>query len=358
MHERTHAIERVKKVILVLLALGISFLFLFMIRDFLMAVFLAAILSGMSHPIYRSLEERFGGRSGLASAGTVGLVLLLVIGPAAIFFIVVTSEAIRLAQLVSPWVADQIRHAGELDRLMDRFPRLRPLAPYRDQILQKLGELVGNVGSFVVDAVTTAARETATVLFLLFVMLYTMFFFLIDGRELLRKILYYLPLEPEDENRMVSRFLSVARATIKGTLVISSVHGLLGGLAFWVAGLEGPALWGTLMGVLSAIPGIGSALVWVPAVIFLGLTGRWTAAIGLLAWCTAVVGTVDNFLRPWLIGKDTKMPDLLIFLATVGGIALFGAAGFIVGPIIAALFVTVWDLYGEAFKDVLPAVEQ
>lgn len=357
MHERTRSIERVKKVILVVLALGISVLFLFMIRDFLMVLFLAAIASGMAQPLYRSLEQRFRGRASLASLATVGLVLLVVIGPAAIFFVIVTSEAIRLAQLLSPWVIDQIHHAGELDRLMDRFPRLRPLAPYRDQILEKLGELVGNVGGFIVDMVTTAARETATLVFLLFVMLYTMFFFLIDGRELLRRILYYLPLEPEDENKMVARFLSVARATIKGTLVISVVHGVLCGLAFWVAGIEAPALWGTLMAVLSAIPGIGSALVWIPAVVFLGVTGHWTPAILLFAWCTAVVGSVDNFLRPWLIGKDIKMPDLLVFLATLGGIALFGMVGFVIGPIIAALFVTVWDLYGEAFKDVLPDVE-
>jgi predicted PurR-regulated permease PerM len=357
MADRTHAIERVKKIILVILALGISVLFLFMIRDLLMALFLAAIASGMAQPLYRSLLQRFGGRSALASAATVGLVLLVVIGPAAVFFIIVTAEAIHLAQVVSPWVSDQIRHAGELDRMMATFPRLRPLAPYRDQILEKLAEVAGNVGSFIVNMVTTAARETATFAFMLFVMLYTMFFFLIDGRELLRKILYYLPLEPEDENRMVGRFLSVARATIKGTLVISVVHGILGGVAFWASGLEAPALWGTLMAVLSAIPGIGSGLVWIPAVVFLGATGRWTPAILLFAWCTAVVGSVDNFLRPWLIGKDTKMPDLLVFLATIGGLALFGATGFVVGPIVAALFVTVWDIYGEAFKDVLPAVE-
>jgi predicted PurR-regulated permease PerM len=168
-HERTHSIERVKKVILVVLALGISVLFLSMIRDLLMAMFFAAIASGISHPLYRSLQQRFGGRGSLASAATVSLVLLLVIGPAAAFFIVVTTEAIHLAQVVAPWVAAQIRHAGELDRFMDRFPTLKPLAPYRDQILSKAAELAGNVGSFIVDFVTTAARETATTFFKLLV---------------------------------------------------------------------------------------------------------------------------------------------------------------------------------------------
>ncbi|MGD2154684.1 MAG: AI-2E family transporter, partial [Gemmatimonadales bacterium] len=165
-----------------------------------------------------------------------------------------------------------------------------------------------------------------------------------------------MPLAPEDENRMVERFTSVARATIKGTLVIGIVQGGLAGLAFAVAGIEGAVFWGTIMVVLSIIPGIGTALVWVPAVIYLFAVGRVGTAIVLFIWCAAVVGTVDNVLRPWLVGKDTKMPDLLILLSTLGGLLLFGAVGIVVGPIVAALFVTVWDIYGLAFKEYLPEV--
>ena len=189
---------------------------------------------------------------------------------------------------------------------------------------------------------------------MLFVMLYAMFFFLTGGRALLRKILKYLPLPSEDENRMLDGFVSVTRATIKGTLVIGAVHGALQGLAFWAVGIRGAALWGTAMAVLSVMPGIGSAVVWLPAVIFLGLSGRWDAAIGVALWCSAVVGVVDNVLRPRLIGKDAQLSDLLILLSTLGGLLLFGVTGFVTGPIIAALFVTIWDLYGAAFKDVLP----
>ena len=163
---------------------------------------------------------------------------------------------------------------------------------------------------------------------------------------------------PEDETRMIGRFMSVSRATIKGTLIIGGIQGALGGIAFAVAGIKGAAVWGTIMAMLSAIPGLGHALVWIPVVIYLAATGQWSACIGLLVWCAGVVGSVDNFLRPWLVGKDTELPDVIILVSTLGGLVLFGPLGFIVGPIVAALFVTVWDLYGAAFADLLPPVPE
>jgi predicted PurR-regulated permease PerM len=193
-------------------------------------------------------------------------------------------------------------------------------------------------------------------IFMVFIMLYTMFFFLMDGHVLIEKVLYYLPLEDHDERRMLDKFTSVTRATLKGTAVIGILQGGLAGLAFAVAGIPSAVFWGAIMTVLSIIPGIGSALVWVPAVIILGATGHLVNAIGLAVFCAVVVGSLDNLLRPVLVGRDTQMHELMIFLGTLGGIIMFGIVGFIIGPIIAALFVTVWDIYGEAFRDVLPSV--
>jgi predicted PurR-regulated permease PerM len=181
-----------------------------------------------------------------------------------------------------------------------------------------------------------------------------MFFFLVDGDKLLEKILYYIPLEDDDERRMLARFTSVSRATLKGTAVIGLVQGALAGIAFAVAGIPSAVFWAALMAVLSIIPGIGTALVWGPAAVILATQGHWGAASGLAFFCGVIVGGVDNFLRPRLVGKDTEMHDLLILFSTLGGIALFGFIGFIIGPIVAALFVTVWEIYGVVFKDVLP----
>jgi predicted PurR-regulated permease PerM len=200
-------------------------------------------------------------------------------------------------------------------------------------------------------------RGTVAFLFHVFILLYTMFFFLMDGDRLLRKILYYLPLGDEDERRMLEKFTSVARATIKGTLLIGLAQGTLAGLAFWVVGIDGPVFWGTLMTVLSIIPGIGTGIIWLPAAIILVASGNPAKGIGLALFCGLVVGSVDNLLRPRLVGRDVQMHDLLILFGTLGGILLFGVLGFIVGPIVAALFVTVWEIYGSVFKDILPKVQ-
>jgi len=219
-----------------------------------------------------------------------------------------------------------------------------------------VGAAAKSIGGFLVTVASRMTATTAGFLLNLFVMIYAMFFFFRDGEKILEKIFYYLPLSDEDEALMLARFTSITRATVKGTLVIGIIQGTLAGLAFWVAGIDGAAFWGTIMAILSIVPGIGAALIWVPAVIYLFINGQSLAATLLLAWCAAVVGTVDNILRPILVGADAKMPDLLILIGTLGGLFLFGPIGFIVGPIVCGLFLTVWDIYGATFEDILPPV--
>jgi predicted PurR-regulated permease PerM len=155
---------------------------------------------------------------------------------------------------------------------------------------------------------------------------------------------------------LLDRFTSVTRATLKGTAVIGLLQGCLAGLAFAVVGIDAAVFWGTVMTALSIIPALGSALIWVPAAIVLAVGGHYVKAVGLALFCGLVVGSLDNVLRPRLVGKDTQMHELMIFFGTLGGIALFGLIGFIIGPIIAALFVTIWDIYGVVFRDFLPVV--
>lgn len=346
---------RFRRGFLLLLVFGISFLFFAMIRSFLTTLLLAAIFSGLMYPLYERLAAWLGQRKGLASIVTILLFLLLLVVPASAFLGIVTSEAIQISQDVGPWVEKQVRQRHRLEERLQQVPFLDQLAPYADQILAKAGELAGNTGTFVVAQLAAFTRGTVLFFFLLFVMLYAMFFFLKDGPKVLERILYYLPLSYEDEQRMLGKFVSVTRATVKGTLVIGLIQGGLAGVAFAVFGVPGAAFWGTIMAVLSILPGVGSAIVWIPAVLYLVVIGRTGAAVGLGVWCAAVVGSVDNLLRPRMVGRDTEMPDLLILLGTLGGLVLFGATGVIVGPIVAALFVTVWEIYGVAFRDYLPS---
>jgi predicted PurR-regulated permease PerM len=202
-----------------------------------------------------------------------------------------------------------------------------------------------------VSSLSSTTRGTLALIVDFIMMLYAMFFFLKDGRRYLDSIVRYLPLRDSEQNQMLQRFVSVTRATLKGTLLIGIVQGTLGGIMFAILGISGAVLWGLLMIVLSVIPLIGGALVWVPAAIILAIQGAWIKAIILTAFCSLVIGSIDNLLRPRLVGHDTQMSDLLVLFSTLGGIAVFGAIGFIVGPIIAALFVTIWEIFGRAYRD-------
>lgn len=349
--------NRLQAVALIVLALLITIIFYRMVASFVETVFLAAVFAGMMYGVYRRLVAGLRGRRGTASALTVAFFVLVLIVPLSVFLGVVVSQAVQVTSSVGPWVQREISTPDRLTAFLQRLPFWESIQPYQGVITSKLAEMAGRVGSFVVGSVAAASRGTAVFFFHLFILLYAMFFFLLRGKEYLARLLYCIPLAPEAENRLVAKFTSVARATIKGTLVIGVVQGGLAGLAFLVVGIDAWAFWSVVMMVLSIIPGIGTALVWVPAVIYLFAVGSTGPAIGLAIWCVLVVGMVDNVLRPRLVGRDTQMSDLLVMISTLGGIVAFGASGFIIGPIVAALWVTVWEIYGDVFSAYLPRVE-
>src|SRR6516165_8913398 len=342
-----------------LLVAAVTALFLAVVWPFLKPLLLAALLAGLFHRFYRWVTRLLGGRRSLAAGVTLLVLLVLGLGPVSAFLGIVLQQALTMTNQAIPWLSEHLGEASTFnvhDWLVQRFPALARYVPSQEQLLQQVATAVKATGAYLVSFVSRMTATTAAFLLNLFVMLYAMFFFFRDGHKILERIFYYTPLSDEDEARMLTQLASITRATVKGTLVIGVIQGTLAGIAFWVVGIEGAALWGTIMTILSIIPGIGAALVWVPAAIILFVTGQHLTAILLATWCAAVVGTVDNFLRPMLVGRDAKMPDLLILIGTLGGLFLFGLIGFIVGPIVCGLFLTVWDIYGATFRDVLPPV--
>jgi predicted PurR-regulated permease PerM len=342
---------RFRKGFLLALVVGITALFVFVVRDFLMTIFLAAIFSGLAHPLYRQLRKTFGGREALASAMTLLIILLLAGGPLVFVASIVTNEAVRMTENVTPWVTQMINEPTRINTYLDRVPGIQLIAPYREVLLTKAGEAAGSLGKVIVSSLSSTTRDTLALIVGFFMMLYAMFFFLIDGRRYLDAMLRYLPLHESEQNQMLQRFVSVTRATLKGTLLIGMVQGTLGGAMLALLGIPGAVLLGLLMIVLSLLPVIGGALVWVPAAVTLAIQGSWIKALILAGFCSVVIGSIDNVLRPRLVGHDTQMSDLLILFSTLGGIAVFGAIGFIVGPIVAALFVTIWEIFGKAYRD-------
>lgn len=352
--------ENFRTAFVLILVVAVSALFLAVTWPFLKPLLVGAILAGLCQPLYRWVTRLLRGRRSLGAIITLLILFVLVFGPISAFLGIVVQQALNVSNEAIPWVRQHIGSAGTFnahDWLVQRFPSLANHVPSQEQFAESIGTVAQAAGGYLVAAASRMTAGTAAFLLDLFVMIYAMFFFLKDGAKILDKIFYYIPLSNEDESLMMHRFASITRATVKGTLVIGVIQGALAGVAFWVAGLDGAAFWGTVMAILSIVPGIGAALVWVPAVIYLFITGQVLTATLLLAWCAAVVGTVDNILRPILVGKDAKMPDLLILVGTLGGLFLFGPIGFIVGPIVCGLFLTVWEIYGATFRDVLPPVK-
>lgn len=343
--------DRYRKAFLLFLVISISAAFVIMLRPFLVTILMAAVFSGLAYPLYAQLKRGLGDHAVIASAFTLVLLLVLVVAPLIGMIGIVVNQAIRVTNSVRPVVERFIKEPTYLGQQLERIPFIEDVGPYREQILTSAGETVGAIGNFIVGWLGDTTRGTVTFVIHFFLLLYTMFFLLMDGPRMLAAILKHLPMRDAEKEQMKDRFLSVTRATLKGTIVIGIIQGSMSGLAFWVAGIPDALFWTVIMIVLAIIPVIGAALVWVPACIILLAMGEVLTAVLLAAFCSLIVGSVDNVLRPRLVGRDTKMHDLLILFSTLGGLLTFGPVGFIVGPVLAGLFVTSWEIFGSADRD-------
>lgn len=348
--------ETINKTVLLGLVGVISLFFLAMVQEFLVAIFMAAVFAAMTHPIYVILSRWLGGRRYLASLVSLLLLFAVVLIPIVVLTIVFVGQAVNVGQSLTPIVVNYLKEPGSFTMILEELPFYEELIPYEDQMTSQIANAVEGFGRLLVSQISNFALGTVQFLFLTVVFSYTFFFFLVDGEKVVNAVLYYLPLQDQDERLMLRKFTSVTQAMVVGTLLIGILQGALAGIAFAIAGVPNAVFWGTVMALLSIIPGVGSALVWLPASIVLVVQGSFGAGLGLLLFCLLVVGSVDNLLRPVLVGKHTDMHELMIFFGTLGGLFTFGMAGLLIGPLIASLFITIWEIYGDAFKDSLPAV--
>ena len=342
-----------RKAFLLVLVGTVTIAFLAMLQSFLLTILVSAIFAGLAHPIYVRVLRAVRGHRPLASALTLLLVLVLVIGPLFTIAGIVVNQAVRVTESIRPVVERLVEEPTYLDQQLRRLPGYQYYEPYRGQIVTSVGAIVGTVGRFLAGSLSDVATGTVTFLLHFFLLLYTMFFLLMDGPAMLRSVLNHMPLRGDEKQQMTDRFVSVMRATVKGTIVIGIIQGGMSGLAFWVVGIPDAVFWTVVMVVLSILPVLGGALVWVPAAIILAATGEVMKGVLLAAFCALIVGSVDNVLRPRLIGRDTRLHDVLILFSTLGGILTFGPLGFIIGPILAGLFVTSWDIFAVAYRHAL-----
>ncbi|WP_034944566.1 AI-2E family transporter [Erwinia oleae] len=311
------------------------------------AILWAAILAVIFQPMKTRLRTLLADRNGLASLLTLLIICLIVFTPLAI---VASSMAIEFNVVylklqhnntqLPVIFTDAIQHLPQWARNFLADHDLDNAA----SIQQKLSQFALQGSRYVAGSVFLIGKGTFSFVVGFGVMLYLLFFLLKDGAWLVNLILESLPLSKYVKHHLFMKFAAVARATVKGTVAVAIVQGTLGGIAFWFADIDGSLLWGALMAFLSLIPAVGSAIIWVPAAIYLFATGMLWKGILLVAFFVVVIGLVDNILRPLLVGKDTKMPDYLILIATLGGMEIYGINGFVIGPLIAALFIACWNL--------------
>ncbi len=332
-----------------LAALVIGAMFFSLIRPYLMSLFMAAIVSALAAPIYRKVYSLTGDRTGLSVAITLVLLSVGVLLPLSAVFVLGVQQASAVAGNVSAWI-DKIDLTAMQASVPDWLPFQVDLVELGATVAARVAEAAGQIANFFVGILSQATKGTAVFFLNLFILVYAMVFFLPQKRNMLQQLLAHSGLPATVQEALAQRAVSISRATIKGTVVIGIVQGILGGGGFWLFGLPGGAFWGCVMAVLSVIPGVGPPLVLIPGIVVLFAAGEAANAVGLAVWTAVVVTTVDNFLRPVLVGRDTKMPDLLVLISTFGGLAAFGAAGLVVGPVIAGLFVTIWGALEEQLE--------
>lgn len=331
-----------------LLLIAASSAFAWLLWQFFGAVLWGTVLAIVFAPLYRRLSRFMRQRRTLAALAAEILILVMVILPMTLIVASLLQEATGVYQRIQ---------AGELNLGLYFQEIFDALPPWVANLLKRFG--LTNLGAvqerlssglmkgsqFLAARAISIGQNTFDFLVSLFIMLYLLFFLLRDGDELSRRIKEAIPLNEEQKRRLFHKFTVVIRATVKGNIVVALAQGALGGLVFWLLGISAPLLWAALMTVLSLLPAVGAGIVWLPVAVYLIATGALWEGIVLIAVGVFVIGLVDNVLRPVLVGKDTKMPDYIVLVSTLGGLAIFGINGFVIGPVIAAMFIAAWDIF-------------
>lgn len=311
----------------------------------------ACVIALVFAPLHAQLLRRLGGRDSLAALLTLAGAVVTVIVPFTLVSAMLAREALGLyARLQSGEWAPMLQLQALFDALPGSWKALLGrfgLGSFAG-LQQGLTRALGAGSQFVAAQALGIGQNTFEFLADLALTTYVAFFCIRDGGALQRLVRGALPLPPAQTAELVEQFSTVVRATVKGNLLVAAIQGTLGGLAFWVLGVGGALLWGVLMAFLSLVPAVGAALVWAPVALLLLASGAVWQGLALAAWGVLVIGLVDNLLRPLLVGRDTRLPDVVIMVTTLGGMAVFGLNGFVIGPVIAALFVAVWHLHARA----------
>lgn len=343
-----------------LLLAAITLAFAWILSPYYQAVLWGVIAAIVFTPLHRRLLRSLRDRPNAAALLTLLVVLSLVIVPALMVGASLVREASGLFRRVQSSELDIGRFfqqaLGALPRwavdLLDQFG----VSDLGD-VQTRLSALLRQASQTLAGQALNFGQGTFDLLIGLGVMLYLLFFLLRDGTVLARRVRDAVPLRADQRAALFRQFALVIRATVKGSVVVAAAQGALGGLMFWLLGVHAALLWGVLMALAALVPAVGAALVWAPVALYLLATGSVWQGLLLIGYGVLVIGLVDNLLRPMLVGKDTKLPDYVVLVSTLGGLSLLGASGLVIGPVIAALFMAAWNIFAAERRPLEPAID-
>lgn len=328
----------------------VGLLFLFIIKPFFFSIFWAAVIAGIFHPVFVYLDQRLPSPS-LAAALVMLIVLVMIILPALVIGSLLLAESLDLYNSLDGETVSIRQQVEDIAGKISRNPYLGKLSIDAAVVSGAIGDSAKSIANFIFQSLRDLSQNTVIFMAKFAIMLYTLFYFIRDGKMFVA-MLYrlFLPLGDQREKLLFKSFAVTARATLKVTLIIGGIQGVLGGLLFFFLGVKGALTWGVIMVFSSIIPGVGCAIVWAPAGVIMMLLGHFWKGVIILAFGALVISMVDNLLRPLLLVHDVQMHPLLIFLSTLGGIMLFGVSGFVLGPIVTSLLLAFWRMYDDSYQ--------
>ena len=337
--------------LILFLVLGIvTLLFGYILKPFFFAIFWAVLLAAIFAPLHDWLHGKFKS-SNLCAGLALGAVVITFILPVGLLLTLLVGQSLEIYNSINSSRGSWMNSLTGMLNALSQNPMLARFNLDQQFMTDKSIELLKVATHFLVSNLSAFTGNTIVFFVEFAVMLYCLFYFLRDGDDFVDTIAHYLPVDRRHLDTFIAEFLVTSKATLKFTFIIGGIQGLLGGLVFYVTGIEGALVWGVLMVGLSIVPAIGNAIIWAPAGIIMLFLGHLWQGIAILVFGSIVISSVDNLLRPILLGKDIQMHSLLIFLSTLGGIAVFGFSGFVLGPVVASFFLSIWKLFLELSRE-------
>jgi len=284
----------------------------------------------------------------LVSFLTIIVIVILVLIPGFIIFTVIGSESLLVLNKIESGEYNLGQLVNWFNALVPNLiDRLDSIGLNTNQLIEQLNNIGVGATKFIVSLLMSTGQNLLQFFLSFFIMIYLLFFFLRDGENIIKLCIESFPMDDNQERFLIEKFSTVIKATVKGTILIAIAQGSIGGLILLFLDIEGSILWGAMMALFSILPGIGASIIWLPIALLLIFNGALLKGLILIISGIFIIGLIDNLLRPYLVGKETNLPDYLILLSTLGGITIFGLSGFIIGPVVTALFIALWSTFNS-----------